>query len=287
MSSVKEFPSIRGFKQKTGRLPLLVHKQILDGRLTVQQLDRIVKEDKELFLKYLTWFTEIMKGITDPVRLHKAKQFMGSVIQKHGQDEKVVRQVNQHVKQLQTALSKYEKTKQQIWSRHSDIHQLLTRRVVNPTTTQLQQVRTYLKKPETDLILFVMPDNTLVLTPSSPEYIVRCDGRRRQQYMDPKQGQSEAQIFYRYTGPDGHHIYIDTTDMDKHTTKMHQQNKYIFPKSPNIIFLSDETETIPSTFSMRALQRISAGGSDECPQDSSITVHKITKITHIPRDYIP
>jgi len=286
---VEGFPSIRGFRQKTGELPMLVNMQILAGRLTVQRLFELVKEDKELFLRFLAWFTGVMKNDTDPVALNKAKQFMVSVRQKYRQDEKVVRQVNQHAKQLQTALSRYEKTRQQIWTRHADIRQLLTRRVVNPTTSSQQQVGTYLKTPKTDLVLFVLPDNTLVMAPNHNELVVRCDGRTYQQYMDPRQGQAGADSFYQYTGANGHRIHVDAMDMSTQNKKMQQQNKYIFPNSPKIVFLSDNTKTVEPTIPFRTLSKTKnrRSAAPECPQDSSIIVHQIKKIVHIPRDFIP
>jgi len=44
-----------------------------------------MNHDKELFLRYLDWFLERMKGWTNPVRLNKGRKFLQKDDQKASQ----------------------------------------------------------------------------------------------------------------------------------------------------------------------------------------------------------
>lgn len=281
---------INDFRQKTGRMVMDVKREIQEGTISAQMLYDLVNHDKELFLRYLDWFLERMKGWTDPVRLNKGKKFLQSVLQKHKDDQNASKTVQKYIQQVDRLLSAYEQTKAKIWSRHPDIHQLLTKRVMNPEMHQQQLVRTVLKTPKSRLTLFVMPDNKLALTSKGSQYVFRCDGRKYQQYMLPIQGQKNPDTFWRYDitssgSTQGGPIYVEEEDVVNHMKQMQKQTKNTSFNGPRIIVLSDKTETIPATLTEKPLSQM-RGGSD-CPEDSSITVHKIKKMVSIPIDYIP
>lgn len=279
---------IKDFRRKTGGKTVVeVMHGIQKGTVSAQTLYDIVNRDKDLFLRYLDWYLERMKGWTDPDRLNKGKKFLQSVLQKHKDEQNTSHKIQKYIQQVDRLLSTHEQTKAKIWSRHPDIQQLLTRRVMNPETHRQQQVRTLLKTPRSGLTLFVMPDKRLALVSKSAQNVFRCDGRRYQQYMFPIQGQKNPDTFWRYdiTSTQGGPIYVEEEDVVNHMKQMQKQTKYAIFNGPPIIILSDKTETVPATLPEKPLSQMHGG--PDCPEDSSITVHKIKKMVSIPINYIP
>lgn len=259
-----------------------VSRRVRTGQTTLQSLETLLDhnlQDLSRFTSFMVSKNGILKTSSE---MEHVKKFLASVAQKHHSQQNLVKQANRGISQIDRALSRLRQQAQKFWTKHGDVKQMLQKKVYDPVQMQQRQLRTFLKTdPATQMKVFVMPDNTLVMTPADYNMTFQCDGRAYEHYMNCRPNQPEPRTFYHFSGTQ--QIYVDTDDYDNHM-KMNAAGGSDFPM---IIFLSPDPERIPSTISFDAVSQWNFVGQPHCNQGTSINVHKIDKIILVPPPFVP
>ena len=262
-----------------------VSRRVMKGQTTLQSLQTLLDHNLQDLSRFTSFMVSRNGILKTPSEMQRVKKFLASVAQKHQDQQNLVKQANRGISQIDRALSRLRQQAQKFWTKHGDVKQMLQRRVYDPVQMQQRQLRTLLKTEtaavDQKIKIFVMPDNTLVMTPYNGNLTFQCDGRAYEHYIHTRPNQPEPRMFYHHSGTQ--QIYVDVDDYDKHL----QMDATGGSNSPMMIFLSPNPERIPNTISYDAVSQWNFVGQPHCNQGTSINVHKIHKIVFVPPPFVP
>lgn len=256
------------------------------GQMTFQSLQKFLGDNPDDLLRFASCIMSRITFLRTSSEMEHMKKFLASVIQKYPSQQQLVSQANKSIHQIDQALTRLRQQGQKFWTKHTDLKQMLQKRVYDPVQMQQRQLRTVLRTDSITekMTIFVMPDNTLVMTPQDWKMTFQCDGRAYSQYMHWRQGQPEPRMFYHFSGTQ--QIYVDSEDYDKHYKLAHQTKSPVGDNHTIIMFLSPDVERIPTTISFDAVSRWNFVGEPHCNDGTSINVHKIHKIVVVPPPFV-